>query len=101
MNGRGRGDGRAWVPVGRRTGLDPGEESPNCGAGTTPARGTVLDNVKAGQPDGKCNRKIPLGEMLNDECRMQNGRGVATFLHSAFIILHSAFPSVRVKWCGK
>jgi hypothetical protein len=27
------------------------------------AQGTVLDNVQAGRPDGKCNRKIPLGEL--------------------------------------
>jgi len=23
------------------------------------AQGAVLDNIQAGQPDGKCNRKIP------------------------------------------
>jgi hypothetical protein len=29
--------------------------------------GTVLDNVKAEQSDGKCNRKIPLGERMKSE----------------------------------
>jgi hypothetical protein len=28
------------------------------------AQGTVLDNVQAGQPDGKCNRKIPPKPMV-------------------------------------
>jgi hypothetical protein len=46
-----------------------GEESPNCGrAGHTALTGLVLDNIKAEQSDGKCNRKIPLEEMLNDQC---------------------------------
>ena len=37
----------------------PSEESPNCGARICLSRseGTVLDNVKAEQSDGTCNRK--------------------------------------------
>jgi len=38
------------------------EESPNCGA--SKPRGMVLDNVKAEQSDGKCNRKIPPFDLL-------------------------------------
>ena len=33
------------------------------------AQGTVLDNVQAGQPDGKCNRKIPLEEGVSGKGR--------------------------------
>jgi hypothetical protein len=29
------------------------------------AQATVLDNLKAEQSDGKCNRKIPLGEVVS------------------------------------
>jgi hypothetical protein len=36
------------------------------------AQGTVLDNVQAGQPDGKCNRKIPPGGRQKAEGTRQN-----------------------------
>jgi hypothetical protein len=63
------------------------------------AQGTVLGNAKAekstqaDESDGKCNRKIPLKRMQNDECRMQNEK---TKCHSGclillFCILHSSF----------
>ena len=38
------------------------EESPNC-AVRKDRWATVLDNLKAAQADGKCNRKIPLTPM--------------------------------------
>jgi hypothetical protein len=54
------------------------------------AQGTVLGNSKAARADGKCNRKIPPGEMQIDECRSQNEEIDTLFfiLHSAFILLH-------------
>ena len=54
------------------------------------AQGTVLDNVKAEQSDGKCNRKIPQEEMQKFECRMQNEKKRRPILPS-FWILHSSF----------
>ena len=52
-----------------------GEESPNCAAARP--LGTVLDNLKAAQADGKCNRK-----------------------HTAKPTASRRGPA-RVKWCGK
>src|SRR5687767_14994343 len=49
----------------------------------------VLDNVQAGQPDGKCNRKIPPIDSLSlaqDKPRPERA---------------TASRRVRVKWCGK
>jgi hypothetical protein len=55
------------------------EESPNC-AVRKDRWATVLDNLKAAQADGKCNRKIPPFDAHGFS------RGLRT---------------VRVKWCGK
>jgi len=81
---------------GDRARFTSGEESPNCEMRLR-ISGTVLDNIKAEQSDGKCNRKIPLGEMLNDECRMMNGiRWDLHFIHhSSFSISSSKGEMVR------
>jgi hypothetical protein len=85
-----------------------GEESPNCTGQwcliTSRRRRDRFERISL-ESDGKCNRKIPLAEMQKFECRMQNEerktKQISIFLRSAFCIHRSAFPPVRVKWCGK
>ena len=60
--------------------------------------GSRLDNIQAGEPDGKCNRKQTASG------KAEGGRQKAEVIlvaASAFILQPSAFSEVRVKGCGK